>query len=123
MKDASGQPTGVLVDTAEELVARHIPAATDAEVKQQLLAAMSEVAALGMTGVHDAGISPRVYDAYRALGSAGQLPIRIYAMLRDSPENRRMMQSGPRMPEYDDRLQMRAVKGMPTALSAVAVPL
>lgn len=110
VKDASGQPTGVLVDTAEELVARHIPASTDAEVKQQLLAAMNEVAALGITGVHDAGINPRVYDAYRALGSAGQLPIRIYAMLNDSPENRRVMQSGPRMPEYDDRLQMRAVK-------------
>ena len=63
VKDASGQPTGVLVDTAEELVERHIPAATDAEVKQQLLAAMSEVAALGMTGVHDAGIVRAPYDA------------------------------------------------------------
>jgi predicted amidohydrolase YtcJ len=110
MRDASGQATGVLVDTAEELIEKHIPEATDAEVKQQLLAAMNEAASLGMTGVHDAGIDPRTYNMYRELGAAGRLPIRIYAMLRDSPEDRRFMQSGPRMPEFDDRLQMRAVK-------------
>ena len=110
VRDASGQATGVLVDTAEELIEKHIPEATDAEVKQQLLAAMNEVASLGMTGVHDAGIDPRTYNMYRELGAAGRLPVRIYAMLRDSPEDRRVMQSGPRMPEFDDRLQMRAVK-------------
>jgi predicted amidohydrolase YtcJ len=109
-RDAAGQATGVLVDTAEELVAKHIPQATDAEVKRQLLAAMSEIASLGMTGVHDAGISERVYRLYGELGAAGRLPIRIYAMLNDSAEGRRLIQSGPRLPEYDDRLQMRAVK-------------
>ena len=110
VRDASGQATGVLVDTAEELVAKHIPQATDAEVKRQLLAAMSECASLGITGVHDAGISERVYRLYGELGAAGRLPIRIYAMLNDSADGRRLMQSGPRMPQYDDRLQMRAVK-------------
>lgn len=110
VKDASGQPTGVLVDTAEELIEKHIPSATDAETKRQLLAAMNEAASLGMTGVHDAGIDEHTYGLYRELGAAGRLPIRIYAMLRDSPESRRIMQSGPRLPEYDDRLQMRAVK-------------
>lgn len=110
VRDAAGQPTGVLVDTAEELIEKHIPSATDAETKHQLLAAMNEAASLGMTGVHDAGIDAHTYSLYRELGAAGRLPIRIYAMLRDSPEDRRVMQSGPRLPEYDDRLQMRAVK-------------
>jgi predicted amidohydrolase YtcJ len=109
LRDASGQATGLLVDTAEALIEKHIPEATDAEVKQQLLAAMNEVASLGMTGVHDAGIAAHTYDMYRELGAAGRLPVRIYAMLNDSPDNRRVMQSGPRMPEFDDRLQMRAV--------------
>ena len=110
VRDASGQPTGVLVDTAEELIEKHIPPATDMELKQQLLAAMNEVASLGMTGVHDAGIDARTYGLYRDLAAQGRLPIRIYAMLRDSPEDRKLMQSGPRMPEFEDRLQMRAVK-------------
>jgi predicted amidohydrolase YtcJ len=110
VRDASGQATGVLVDTAEELIEKRIPEATDMEVKHQLLAAMNEAASLGMTGVHDAGIDARTYGLYRDLGAQGRLPIRIYAMLRDSPEDRKLMQSGPRLPEFDDRLQMRAVK-------------
>jgi len=112
VRDASGQATGVLVDTAQALVEKRIPPATDAEVKQQLLAAMNEVASLGITGVHDAGINARTWDLYRDLGAHGQLPIRVYAMLHDSPEDRKLMQSGPRMPEFDDRLQMRAVKAI-----------
>jgi len=110
VRDAAGQATGVLVDTAQALIEKRIPPATDAEVKQQLLAAMNEVASLGITGVHDAGIQAHTYDLYRDLAEHGQLPIRIYAMLHDSPEARKVMQSGPRMPEFDDRLQMRAVK-------------
>src|SRR5678815_5048571 len=89
VKDASGQPTGVLVDIAQELVEKHIPAATDAVTKRQLLAAMNEVASLGITGVHDAGISGHTYDLYRELAAAGQLPVRIYAMLGDSAESRK----------------------------------
>ena len=49
---------------------------------------------------------------YRELGAAGQLPIRIYAMLADSPEGAPVMQPGPRLREFDDRLQMRAVKAL-----------
>lgn len=110
VRDASGQATGVLVDTAKQLIEKHFPAATDAEVKQQLLAAMNESASLGLTGVHDAGVDARTYGLYRELGVAGKLPIRIYAMLGDSPGDRRVIQAGPRLPEFDDRLQMRAVK-------------
>jgi hypothetical protein len=35
VRDASGQATGVLVDTAEELIEKRIPEATDMEVKHQ----------------------------------------------------------------------------------------
>jgi len=112
VKDASGQPTGVLVDTAQALVEKHIPPATDAETKRRLRAATMEAASLGMTGVHDAGIDGHTYEMYRELAAARQLPIRIYAMLSDSPEDRKLMQSGPRMPEFDELLQMRAVKAL-----------
>src|ERR1044072_283902 len=86
VRDASGQATGVLVDTAQALIEKRIPPATDAEVKQQLLAAMNEVAYIGFTGVLDSGIGERTWNLYRDLGAHAQLPIRIYAMLRESPE-------------------------------------
>lgn len=110
VRDASGQPTGVLVDAATALVERHVPTRTDAETKRVLSVAMQELASLGMTGVHDAGIDERQYRLYQELGTAGELPIRIYAMLADSKDARRIIQSGPRLSQYEDRLQMRAVK-------------
>jgi predicted amidohydrolase YtcJ len=110
VRDANGQPTGVFVDNAATLIERHIPAASDQDVKEALRVSMEQLAALGMTGVHDAGIDERQYRIYREMGAAGELPIRIYAMLSDSADARRVMQAGPRLPEYDDRLQMRAVK-------------
>ena len=110
VRDASGDATGVLVDAASALIEKHIPAPTDAQLQRALHAAMSEVAALGLTGVHDAGISVRDYQAYRALGASGRLPIRIYAMLADSEAARATIAAGPTPAEFDDRLQMRAVK-------------
>jgi predicted amidohydrolase YtcJ len=110
VRDAAGQPTGVLVDAATSLVEKLIPPATDDEVKRTLRSAMQELAALGLTGVHDAGIDPREYRLYQELGAAGQLPIRIYAMLADSEAARRVMEAGPVLPQFDDHFQMRAVK-------------
>lgn len=110
VRDSAGEATGVLVDSAMSLVEKHVPAATDEDLQRFLRLAMSELAALGLTGVHDAGISNREYEVYRSLGQARQLPIRIYAMLADSEAARAVIAQGPKPPQFDDRLQMRAVK-------------
>lgn len=110
VRDSEGEATGVLVDSAIALVDKHVPAPTDEDLQRFLRVAMSELAALGLTGVHDAGISIRDYEAYRALGQSQQLPIRIYAMLADGESARAVIAQGPKPTEFDDRLQMRAVK-------------
>ncbi|HEY6645313.1 amidohydrolase [Povalibacter sp.] len=112
VRDAAGDATGVLVDLASALVEERIPAPTDKDLQRALHAAMSDVASLGLTGVHDAGISIRDYAAYQALGKSQQLPIRIYAMLADSEAARATIRQGPQAPQFDDRLQMRAVKSV-----------
>ncbi|MGH8174998.1 MAG: amidohydrolase [Steroidobacter sp.] len=110
VRDASGQPTGVFVDAASVLIEGHLPQSTDAQIKRALHTAMQELASLGMTGVHDAGVDEQQYRLYQELGAAGELPVRIYAMLADNEAARRVIASGPRRPQFDDRLQMRAVK-------------
>lgn len=110
VRDSAGEPTGVLVDAAMGLVEKHIPVPTDADIKRALSAAMTQLASLGLTGVHDAGIDVRQYEAYQSLGSAKKLPIRIYAMLADSEAARAVMLKGPKPVQFDDRLQMRSVK-------------
>jgi len=112
IRDAKGNPTGVLVDAATNLIEQHVPPATDEELKRTLATAMKEIAGLGLTGVHDAGIDMRQYHAYEALGAADELPIRVYAMLLDGPAARSVIAAGPQPPKYGDRLQLRAVKAV-----------
>lgn len=110
VRDSAGAPTGVFVDAASALIERRVPQPTDAQIKRALREAMRELASLGVTGVHDAGVDARQYSLYQALGEAGELAIRVYAMLADDEAARRLIAAGPRPPQFDDRLQMRAVK-------------
>jgi len=80
-----GSPSGVLVDAAQDLVLRKIPAATPAEIEAFLLAGMRELASVGLTAVHDAGVHPDVLDVYVRLAREHRLPIRIYAMVDGEP--------------------------------------
>ena len=81
VRDASGKPTGVLVDTAMDLVRRAIPALTVAESKESILRSLRACAAAGLTCVHDAAASPEALEAYRELAKDDALPLRIYAMI------------------------------------------
>ncbi|MFT3916175.1 MAG: amidohydrolase [Anaeromyxobacteraceae bacterium] len=81
LRDQDGNPTGVLVDEAMKLLETRIPAPTPAELEAGLLAGLRELASLGLTGAHDAGVGPAALDAYRRLAREGRLPIRVYAMI------------------------------------------
>ena len=81
LRDAAGRPSGVLVDGAVDLVARRIPAPTPAELETGILAALQELASVGLTGAHDAGVKPGALDVYRKLAREGRLPVRVYAMI------------------------------------------
>jgi hypothetical protein len=78
--DGKGEPTGVLVDNAEQLIARHIDKSV-AGTGDLLLAAQELCLAAGLTGVHDAGVSPAEFDEYQRLEQGGKLKIRVYAMV------------------------------------------
>ncbi|WP_394160124.1 amidohydrolase [Galactobacter valiniphilus] len=52
-RDAEGEPTGYLNETAAELVGAHIPPATDAEIHRGILNAQEALWELGVTGWHD----------------------------------------------------------------------
>ncbi len=108
LRDGAGNPTGVLIDRAQGLVASRIPKPTDAQVQRMLSRAAAECARLGLTTVHDAGISRQELDAYRALIRKGRLPIRIYAMIGGPGELwREYLRRGP---EIDPQLTVRSIK-------------
>ncbi|MBT8144479.1 MAG: amidohydrolase, partial [Gammaproteobacteria bacterium] len=83
-RDENGEPTGLFVDTAMELVERVIPDPTRAQIRADLQTAFAELLSLGLTSVHDAGISLDEAAVYSELDQQGELPLRIYAMLSES---------------------------------------
>ncbi len=108
IRDANGNPTGVLIDRAMGLVRSKIPPATYAQTKQQLELAARECARLGLTGVHDAGVSRDDLRAYRELIAEDRFPLRIYAMIGgDGSLWKEYLARGP---EIGDKLTVRAIK-------------
>ena len=78
---ADGTPTGVLIDTAMDLVLRAIPGPEGRECEEMLLRSLRALAAAGLTAVHDASAGPEVLDAYARLAERDELPVRVYAMI------------------------------------------
>jgi len=81
LKDATGRPTGILLDAAVQLVEKLIPEPTSAELEARLKAGLTALRADGFTAVADMGVGARELAAYRRMAAAGTLPIRVFAYL------------------------------------------
>ena len=114
---SSGVPSGVFVDKAQSLIDRAIPAASRADIRRAVLAAIAESNRWGLTGVHDAGESAETVGIYEELAKAGSYNLRNYVMLSDpgepgSPAALRnpYLRRGPQSALYDGHLWIRAIK-------------
>jgi predicted amidohydrolase YtcJ len=83
LHDAKGEPTGVLVDTAAELVAPLLPTPTMEERREQLTRAMERVMSYGMTGVHTMSLSIAYAEALHQLEAEGRVPMRVGGYITD----------------------------------------
>jgi len=79
VRDAAGEPTGVLKDAAADAVDRVIPAPGRAELEEAVQAAMRYAAAQGVTSVQDMSADPALLRLYQDLVRAGRLTVRISA--------------------------------------------
>ena len=110
-RDAAGNPTGVLVDKAMDLVDEIIPHASDAERRAALKGALAHMNSVGLTAVGDAGDDANDIKLYRAFADEGLLTVRIYAMIRDTGQDfAALSKSGPLIGYADERLTVRSVK-------------
>jgi predicted amidohydrolase YtcJ len=108
IRTETGDATGVLVDMAKALVSRKVPRATPEQVRRHLARATSELARLGITSVHDAGVSSEVLAGYRSLIAAGEMPVRVNAMIGGvGPLWELYKKRGPEVGEF---LTVRSIK-------------
>nr|WP_315220745.1 amidohydrolase [uncultured Duganella sp.] len=110
-RDASGKPTGVLVDSAMELVNKVVPLPTPAQARGTLDNALAALARVGLTSVHDAGIKVAQDDLYRDYADHGKLTTRVYAMIGDTAGDfDELAKDGPLKSYANDVYALAAVK-------------
>jgi len=80
IRDGKGEPSGVLVDNAMQLVSSKMPNPTDEQREKRLRAALEKCTSVGLTAVHDAGTDLPTLMLLHQWDSSGALPLRVYAM-------------------------------------------
>ncbi|WP_448581949.1 amidohydrolase [Thermaurantiacus sp.] len=108
LRDSAGNPTGILVDAAMDLVRPPPPGALERD--KALATALAHLAELGVTSVHDMGVTPADWNLFRAFGDAGRLTVRItgYAAGMEAADD--IAPLGPTPWLYDGRLRLQGVK-------------
>lgn len=108
LKGPDGEPTGMLVDNAKELIGRLIPQESEADRLAAFRAAFKVEAAYGWTGVHSMSVSAADVPLLEAMDRRGEATIRVYNAV-DAGEAGPLMAAGPRATP-DGRITTRAIK-------------
>lgn len=78
-----GEPTGVLLERARDLLSRVLPPEPAHEEQVRMLKdQMAELNSMGITSVTDPGLLPGELDAYLALRESGGMTVRSHLLLR-----------------------------------------
>jgi predicted amidohydrolase YtcJ len=119
LKDSRGTPTGLFNERAQSLItdalardrATRTPAQVEADVRQVIALASREILSKGLTTVNDAGSPASTIDVMKKVVDEGQLPVRVWMMLRE-PFARLAADAPPyRVVNYGDkRFTVRGIK-------------
>lgn len=110
VKDKQGKPTGIFIDNAMSLITDNIPIITQKEMKEVLVIALNELAKVGLTSVHDAGISNANISAYKALALEDKMPIRVNGMIYVDDTNLQELLKHGHFKSPDDKFIINSVK-------------
>ncbi len=111
LKDKTGAPTGMLVDRAKELVAKHVPAASIADKEEALLQGAKRSLALGWCQVQNPGSDLAEIEIMRRLIDDGRVKLRIYNAVSGPGEPAdRLIKEGAIIDAEDARFTQRTIK-------------
>lgn len=108
LKDDKGQPTGLLVDAAEQLVAGLMPQANPQSTRDAYRAGFRVEAAYGWTGLHFMSAPWKDVPLMEAMAEAGEAPIRVYNSI--TPDGAAELIAGGPRSVADGRVITRAIK-------------
>jgi predicted amidohydrolase YtcJ len=110
VRDARGEPTGVLKDAAMVYVQKVLPSPGEDEITEAVRAAMRYAAENGVTSVQDMSAGPAVLTVYQKLLASGELTVRISGH-QPLADWERMAGIGIKASFGNDRLKIGGLKG------------
>ena len=109
LRDSSGNPTGVFIDNAMDLIKRFVPDNSKNDKRRQIINAVRKLNQFGLTAIHDAGTDIETVHILKELIAQEQLTIRVNAMLNNKSEDyQEFLSKGPDI--TDKFLSVRTVK-------------
>src|SRR6185295_20006820 len=119
LKDRDGNPTGLFNERALSLIgdalardrATRSPAQVEADLRTVIDLASRESLSKGLTTVSDAGSPPSTIDVMKRVVDERKLPLRVWMMLRETPDRLAVDMPKYRVVNYGDkRFTVRAIK-------------
>jgi predicted amidohydrolase YtcJ len=112
MKDKqTGEPNGMLLDRAQGLVTKHIPAPSEADREQALIIGAKRSVDLGWTQIQNAGGSWAEVEMLKKLYGENKIKLRVYEAIRGpGPDAQRLLREGSNVGLYNQRLTIRTIK-------------
>ena len=110
-KDKNGEPNGMLLDSAQGLVRRHVPAASAADAERAIVLGATRNVNLGWTQIQDAGGTYQDVELYKKLYGEGKIKLRVYkAVHGPGPSADRVLAGGAVVNAFGNRFNARAIK-------------
>jgi len=109
-RDSNGNPTGLLIDAASELVSAKVPPPSPVQLAQALEKAQDLLIATGVTATADMGTSAADWAVMQKAAADGRLKVRIMGYSAGLKPIETIARLGPSNWLYEDRLRMGGVK-------------
>src|SRR5256714_1983166 len=107
----SGEPNGMLLDAAQELVRRRVPPTSAEDAERAVVLGVERDIRLGWTQIQDAGGSYADVDLFKKLYAAGTIKLRIYKAVYGPGQNAtRLLNEGPTIGAFENRFTLRTIK-------------
>lgn len=111
LKDRQGEPTGMLIDKATDLVTRLVPPLSETERLRQLEVGAERSVRVGWTQLQIAGNTLAEVEQLCALYAQGRIKLRIYdAVGGPGSDADQLIEKGPSGIQCSDRLVVRSIK-------------